>query len=176
MGFRFRRSVQLFPGLRLNLSKSGVSTSIGRRGATLNLGPRGPRYTVGLPGSGLSYSQRLAAAPRPRPVGGGRPSSSGLLVALVLGSAVLVVVILIARNAPAPAPARESLSRAVGAGEVTASALRCRADPSTAGPVVVTLKRGARVSILAQSEGWSRVSAKGADCWVADSFLSRTSG
>lgn len=30
--FRFRRNFRLFPGVRVNLSKSGVSTSIGRRG------------------------------------------------------------------------------------------------------------------------------------------------
>ena len=55
MGFRFRRRVRLFPGLWFNVSKSGVSTSIGGRGVTLNLGPRGTRTTVGVPGSGLSW-------------------------------------------------------------------------------------------------------------------------
>jgi hypothetical protein len=55
MGFRFRRRVSIFPGLRLNISKSGVSTSIGRRGATLNISKRGTRTTIGLPGSGISW-------------------------------------------------------------------------------------------------------------------------
>jgi Protein of unknown function (DUF4236) len=32
MGFRFRRSFKIAPGFRLNLSKSGVSASVGRRG------------------------------------------------------------------------------------------------------------------------------------------------
>jgi Protein of unknown function (DUF4236) len=56
MGFRFHRRLRLFPGVRLNFSKSGVSTSIGRRGAWLTLGKRRARVTVGLPGSGLSYT------------------------------------------------------------------------------------------------------------------------
>lgn len=38
MGLRFRRSVKILPGVRLNFSKSGVSTSIGGKGATLNFG------------------------------------------------------------------------------------------------------------------------------------------
>ena len=60
MAFRFRRSIKLFPGVRINLSKSGVSTSIGVPGATINVGGQhGPRATVGLPGTGLSYSERL---------------------------------------------------------------------------------------------------------------------
>ena len=55
MGFRFRRRLRIFPGLYLNLSKSGVSTSSGGRGTTLNLSTRGTRTTLGLPGSGLSW-------------------------------------------------------------------------------------------------------------------------
>ena len=56
MGFRFRRSVRVLPGVRLNFSKSGMSTSIGGRGFTTNIGAKGVRHTVGLPGSGVSYS------------------------------------------------------------------------------------------------------------------------
>lgn len=55
MGFRFRRSVRIIPGVRLNISKSGLSTSIGGHGATLNVSKKGTRATVGLPGTGLSY-------------------------------------------------------------------------------------------------------------------------
>ncbi|WP_407933078.1 DUF4236 domain-containing protein, partial [Herbiconiux daphne] len=36
MGFRFRKSVKIMPGVRLNFSKSGMSTSIGGKGATMN--------------------------------------------------------------------------------------------------------------------------------------------
>jgi Protein of unknown function (DUF4236) len=56
MGFRFRRSVKLFPGLRLNFGKRGISASIGVRGAHVTYGPTGTRTTVGLPGTGLSYT------------------------------------------------------------------------------------------------------------------------
>jgi hypothetical protein len=43
---------RVLPDLRLNLSKSGVSTSIGRRGAWFTVGPKGTRTTVGLSHSG----------------------------------------------------------------------------------------------------------------------------
>lgn len=59
MGFRFGKSIKLFPGVRLNLSKSGISASVGRPGATVNIGRRGVRATTGIPGSGLSYSTDL---------------------------------------------------------------------------------------------------------------------
>ena len=55
MALRFRRSFKLFPGVRINLSKSGVSTSIGPRGASVNIGHKRTTATVGIPGSGLSY-------------------------------------------------------------------------------------------------------------------------
>ena len=70
MGFRFRKSIKLFPGVRLNLSKSGVSTSIGRPGATINISARGTRATVGLPGTGLSYSEKVSAPTGDQPDGG----------------------------------------------------------------------------------------------------------
>lgn len=59
MGLRFRQSFSLFPGVRLNVGKRGISASFGVPGATVNLSKRGVKATVGLPGSGLSYSQNL---------------------------------------------------------------------------------------------------------------------
>jgi hypothetical protein len=56
MGFRFRRSIKILPGVRLNFGKRGISTSIGIRGAHITVGKTGTRTTVGLPGSGLSYT------------------------------------------------------------------------------------------------------------------------
>jgi len=59
MGFRFRKRPRLFPGVRLNISNSGfTSISVGRRGFTVNIGREGTRTTVGLPGSGMSYTTR----------------------------------------------------------------------------------------------------------------------
>ena len=59
MGFRFRRSIRLAPGIRLNLSSRGLSASVGPRGASINVGPRGTYANVGIPGTGLSSRTRL---------------------------------------------------------------------------------------------------------------------
>ena len=53
---RFQKRIKLFPGVTLNLSKSGVSTSFGPRGAKITLGHGQTRTTVGLPGTGISHS------------------------------------------------------------------------------------------------------------------------
>lgn len=63
MALRFRKSVKVAPGIRLNFSKSGVSTSIGGRGARVNISKRGVRTTAGLPGTGISYSQLHKGVP-----------------------------------------------------------------------------------------------------------------
>ena len=60
MGFRFRRSCSVLPSIRFNLSKRGVSTSVGVRGAHVTYGSSGTRETVGIPGTGLSYTQQSA--------------------------------------------------------------------------------------------------------------------
>ena len=59
MGFRLRRSARLGP-LRFNFSSGGLSSiSVGGRGASFNIPVNrrgGTRTTVGLPGTGLSWS------------------------------------------------------------------------------------------------------------------------
>jgi len=73
MGLRFRQSFEVFPGVRLNLSGSGITASFGVDGATVNVGAHGVRSTIGIPGSGLSFTANhftgsqtpRAAMPRP---------------------------------------------------------------------------------------------------------------
>ena len=60
MGFRFRKRIKIAPGVYINLSKSGVSTTLGKPGASINIGKKGTRGKVGLPGTGLSYSSQLS--------------------------------------------------------------------------------------------------------------------
>src|SRR6266540_3704517 len=62
MGFRFQRRLKLFPGVRLNFSRSGISTTIGVRGASVTLGAKGSHVNLGIPGTGLSYRGPLTHA------------------------------------------------------------------------------------------------------------------
>jgi len=59
MGFRFHRVLSVIPGVRINLSKSGVSTSVGPRGADINIGRHGVTTNAGIPGTGISYRSKL---------------------------------------------------------------------------------------------------------------------
>lgn len=68
MAFRFRR--RFGPrGLKINLSKRGISSvSVGSPGASVNIPvgrEGGTRYTVGLPGSGMSWSHQEKSSEPP---------------------------------------------------------------------------------------------------------------
>ncbi len=56
MGFRFRRSINLGGGFRINLSKSGVGYSWGTKGFRVTKTARGTtRRTYSIPGTGISW-------------------------------------------------------------------------------------------------------------------------
>lgn len=62
MGVRFRKSVKICKGVRVNFSKSGASLSLGGRGHRVTMGKRGTRATFGIPGTGLSYSTKIGGS------------------------------------------------------------------------------------------------------------------
>lgn len=66
MGLRFRRSVRLMPGVRVNFGTRGASVSLGGRGASYTIGSGRRTATVGIPGTGLSFSQSISTTPRTR--------------------------------------------------------------------------------------------------------------
>src|SRR5829696_396428 len=74
MGFRMRKSIKVAPGVRLNVSKSGVGASVGGRGGRYSVHSSGRRTVSGGGGviPGVSYQKSLGG-------GGSRsqPQSSG---------------------------------------------------------------------------------------------------
>jgi hypothetical protein len=114
MGWRYRRRLRLARGLYLNLGKTGItSISAGGRGARMTFGRRGGRATVGLPGSGLSYTAyepythvapparpgEASAAPAHR-----RDRPGTLLHLAILAMAAIAIVAILAAVARTPSP------------------------------------------------------------------------
>ena len=64
MGLRFRKSIKIMPGVRINLSKSGISTSVGPRGAKITFGPNGTYVNAGIPGTGLYTREKISGGSR----------------------------------------------------------------------------------------------------------------
>ena len=73
-GLRFQKRISVLPGVKINLSKSGASTSIGGKGASVNLGLNKRMINLGIPGTGLSY----------------RVPANGTVVVLAIAAAVVL--------------------------------------------------------------------------------------
>ena len=57
MAWNYRKRIKIFPGIYLNFSKGGVSTSIGPKGAKVSFGKKGTFLNTSIPGTGL-YSRK----------------------------------------------------------------------------------------------------------------------
>lgn len=60
MGWNFRKSVKVFPGFKLNFSKSGISGTVGIRGASVTVGPKGVYANASIPGTGIYKRQKIS--------------------------------------------------------------------------------------------------------------------
>lgn len=57
MGLRFRKSIKLAPGVKLNLNKKSTGITVGGKGAHYTINSNGKKTaSVGIPGTGISYS------------------------------------------------------------------------------------------------------------------------
>lgn len=66
MGWRFRKSFSPLPGVRLNFSPRGISTSVGAGPFRFSVGSQGAAVTTRVPGTGISYRQPINL-PQPTP-------------------------------------------------------------------------------------------------------------
>lgn len=56
MGLRFRKSIKVAPGVKLNLNKNSTSVTIGTRGAHYTVNSNGKKTaSASIPGTGVSY-------------------------------------------------------------------------------------------------------------------------
>ncbi|MCD8265931.1 MAG: DUF4236 domain-containing protein, partial [Prevotellaceae bacterium] len=98
MGINYRKRIRLFPGVTLNISKRGISTTFGRKGMSVNVGSKGAYLNTGVPGTGLYSRKRLSGTG-----GGGRQASGGCLsgvgcwsmVALFIGILVILYALIL---------------------------------------------------------------------------------
>ena len=91
MALRYRKSFKVAPGVRINLSKSGVSTSLGVKGATVNLSKRGTRVTAGIPGTGISASTLYKSNRKQAAVSSAREySTAEWVIAWIIGEIMAI--------------------------------------------------------------------------------------
>jgi len=167
VGFRFQKRISILPGVRINLSKSGVSTSLGPRGADVNIGKDGVTANAGIPGTGLSYRQKAG-------------KGGWLAVLLIIGGLGVWAFQHIGNIMAAP-PHRaaantstnssteastDGASTSSAAADTSANMLRyvhrpiavLREEPSTSSNILKRELKGSSVTLVSQrTDGWSEV-------------------
>jgi hypothetical protein len=199
-GLRFQKRLRVLPGVRINLSKSGASASIGPRGADVNIGPHGVTTNTGIPGTGLSYRSKV-----------GKTGSAWIgIVTLVVGlgfAAYKNIDKIGALFGPSPAavtqqagPAQPDTSAAPAEGgqrahaaaapkptSIRAQAVKLlvaggtiyvrrggsvlREVPKTSGASLKKLDKGTAVTVLALDDDWTQVKTGGVTGWMRTSVL-----
>jgi len=186
MGFRFQKRIRILPGVRINLSKSGVSTSLGPRGADMNIGKDGITTNAGIPGTGISYRQKLGGQ---KLDGKGKSGLLGIL-AVVAGLGVWAfqhagkIEKFFAPTAPqaagiAPQPASLPQATAHAAVNTAAPGLRyvhragsvIRDKPKTSGHVLKKELKDVPVTLVSESDGWAKVTDDNITGWMRASVL-----
>ena len=61
MAWNFRRRKKIAPGVYINMSKKGISTTIGPKGASMTFGPNGTYLNTSLPGTGMYNRRKLSS-------------------------------------------------------------------------------------------------------------------
>lgn len=59
---RYRKKIQILPGVYINFSKSGISLTFGVKGASINIGKNGNYLNTGIPGTGLYNRQKIGGS------------------------------------------------------------------------------------------------------------------
>lgn len=175
MGFRFQKRISILPGVRINLSKSGASASLGPRGADVNIGRDGVTTNAGIPGTGLSYREK---------VGRGGKGLFGI-VAVVAGlgfwgfqhAAKIEKAIIphpvdtksstVSSTAVSTGPSTDTPSTSAVPITSSSNMLRyvhrqnsiLRSEPKTSGDILKREMKGATVTLVSEeADGWTRVS------------------
>lgn len=92
MGLRFRKSVKIAPGLKLNFNKKSVGITAGTKGAHYTVNSKGKRTaSVGIPGSGVSYTSSSGGGKTARSNSSNK--SGGGCLSVLLGMSLALVII-----------------------------------------------------------------------------------
>jgi SH3-like domain-containing protein len=173
VALRFRKSLRIAPGVRLNFTQRGISTTVGPRGASVNMGSRGTRANVGLPGTGLSYSQQLSSGDS----GGAPPNSTqaagnGCALLGVIGFVVLLVGMCSSPKTNTPTSAGVSEAPLSETAYVSAKSANCRSAPSKDSSVVAGWQQGDATTVVERSDAWAKVQSGTKSCWISSALLS----
>ncbi len=60
MALRFRKSIKILPGVRVNIGLKGASLNVGPRGASVSISKQGVYTNASIPGTGISFREKVS--------------------------------------------------------------------------------------------------------------------
>jgi hypothetical protein len=192
LSWRFRRTVAILPGVRLNLSRSGISTTLGPNGASINLGRRGTRTTVGIPGTGISHSGLISSGSE----GGDEQGfSSANAKKSGCGTWAIVAISLFALGkcvgdvdptTSAPVVTTEAIPQQglltlqpeadatadPRSDHITGEKVEGRSNPSSSSKITRVFQNGDAVRVVKRKRNWIKVIQNGVTFWVLAKHIS----
>ncbi len=192
MGWRFRKTVKIVPGVRLNISRSGISTTVGPNGASINLGKRGTRKTIGIPGTGISHSSLMSPSTDSR---GEQSVSSVNAQKAGYGTWAIVAITLIAlakcvggvdATTTAQVVATEAVPQQglltsqpevetnadLSSDHIAGAKVEGRSSPSSKSKITRVFQNGDAVRIIKRERNWIKVMKNGDTFWVLAKHIS----
>jgi Protein of unknown function (DUF4236)/Bacterial SH3 domain len=192
VGWRFRRTVKILPGVRLNISRSGISSTLGPNGASINLGKRGARTTVGIPGTGISHSSLMSPIFESGDEQNFSPANSkksGCGVWAIMAISLLALVKCVGGGDPTTtAPVATTVAIAPQGVLTSQPETRATADPSSdhitgdkvegrsnrssTSKVTRVFQNGEAVRVVKRKRNWIKVIQNGVTFWVLAKHIS----
>jgi len=98
---KFRKKIKIAPGININISKSGVSSTFGPKGASVNVGKKGAYLNTGIPGTGIYDRTKLGGSKSNRKTSGDHAAvdipavgKTGRRVLTVIGILLIITAII----------------------------------------------------------------------------------
>lgn len=194
MSFRFRKSIKIAPGVRINLSSKSASARVGPKGLGYTVSTTGKkRLSASIPGTGLSYSEVVSSQRQPTRSSPPRllasqteRSSKGpfalLLVAIGAGL-VWYGTTSIETQTPSEHPSSDgyvqpelssTTAEAAPSDQKTlfsTANVRLRTSPSADSQIVLTVPVGSAVLTSKREGAWHRVSYGNNSGWIHGDYL-----
>jgi len=92
VSLRFRRSIRIAPGVRVNLGLHGAGVSVGPRGFHVGMNRRGMYTSAGIPGTGVYAVHHVRGSPGEHPTVAG--NAAGVVVGIAIAVALLAALAL----------------------------------------------------------------------------------
>lgn len=192
MGWRFRKSIKILPGVKLNFNKKSVGITFGGKGAHYTINSKGKRTaSIGIPGTGLYYtessrSSKKGSSPAPSMQSNNFQSKKPRALGCLIPTLIFIILVslsgaMLSENSSSSdmdanyetssAPETETETQSVETMYTTAS-LNVRSGPGTEYDIITTLDVGEAVAVIQVLDNWAELEFSPSPAYVSLNYLS----